>query len=182
MDTSLKAPETISIGVAGSNNVNQAYATILGQAANVKFLFVPYDGSAREIPEILGGNIDAGALKYSEVAAQVEAGEMEVLVVCSDERLSVLPDVPTAGDVGYDVFTYGKFRHMVYMMGPAGMDQQIVDYLAYIFDEAVFSDEFQSYCDSIGMITKKVHGTELDERIKDVHDAFVNGSADIFGL
>ena len=36
--------ESVSIGVPGSNNVNQAYATLLGEAAGADFLFMPFDG------------------------------------------------------------------------------------------------------------------------------------------
>ena len=69
IDAAKANPGEISVGIPGSNNVNQAYATLLGQAAGTDFLFMPFDGGSRVITEILGGHVDAGVLKPSEVIA-----------------------------------------------------------------------------------------------------------------
>ena len=58
LEIAKSAPQSVSIGIPGSNNVNQAYATLFGQAAGTEFMFVPYDGGSRVISEVLGGNID----------------------------------------------------------------------------------------------------------------------------
>lgn len=108
----------MSIGVPGSNNVNQAYATLLGEAVDADFLFMPFDGGSRVITEILGGHVDAGALKPSEVISQVRTGDLVILGVFNKEGLSSVPEVPTFESLGYDVFTLGQLKQVSYIMAP----------------------------------------------------------------
>ena len=122
IDAAKANPGEISVGIPGSNNVNQAYATLLGQAAGTDFLFMPFDGGSRVITEILGGHVDAGVLKPSEVIAQVKSNDLMLLGVFNKDGLAAMPDVPTFESLGYDVFTLGDIRQASYIMAPAGLD------------------------------------------------------------
>lgn len=175
-----QAPESISIGIPGSNNVNQAYATLLGRAASTEFLFVPFDGGSRVVSELIGGNIDCGALKPSEVLAQIQAGELIPLCVFNEDGLSLLPEVPTANELGYDVFTLGKIRHIGYLMAAPGVDPAIVEKLADMFKQAMESEAFQNYANELGFVSQPIVGDELDAYIAEVYSGLTKASEEIF--
>ncbi len=75
----------------------------LMQAAGLKtddVIWSPTKGSAPAIVELLGGHIDVVCCSVPEAAAQIEAGELRVLAVMSDERLEDYPDYPTCRESG----------------------------------------------------------------------------------
>lgn len=173
-------PGEVSMGIPGSNNVNQAYATLLGQAADTDFLFMPFDGGSRVITEIMGGHVDAGVLKPSEVIAQVKSGDLLILGVFNKDGLSVMPEVPTFESLGYDVFTLGQIRQASYIMAPAGVKAEDKEKLASMFKEALESDAFKAYAAESGLVSEPITGNDLDQYLGDVYAGLEKASAEIW--
>ncbi|MGN0305873.1 MAG: tripartite tricarboxylate transporter substrate binding protein [Lachnospiraceae bacterium] len=180
IDEAKAAPGMISVGVPGSNNVNQAYATLLGQAANTEFLFMPFDGGARVITEILGGHVDAGVLKPSEVISQVKSGDLVILGVFNQDGLPIMPEVPTFETLGYDVFSLGVLKQVSYIMAPAGLDDAVKEKLASMFKEALESDDFKTFADESGLVSQPITGEELNTCIGDIYKGLENASREIW--
>ena len=180
IDEAKAAPGMISIGVPGSNNVNQAYATLLGQAADTDFLFMPFDGGSRVITEILGGHVDAGVLKPSEVISQVNSGDLAILGVFNQDGLSIMPEVPTFESLGYDVFTLGVLKQASYIMAPEGLDDGVKEKLASMFKEALESEAFKAFADESGLVSQPVTGEELNTCIGEIYEGLENASREIW--
>lgn len=173
-------PEKVSIGTPGTNNINQAYPVLLGKAADCKFLFMPFDGGSRVVTEILGGHVDAGTLKPSEVLTQVKSGDLKILGVFNKNGLKTMPDVPTFESLGYDVFTIGQLKQVSYVMAPAGLDPQVKALLGDMFKQALQSDEFIAFAAESGMISEPITGDALNASIKDIFTSLQKASKDIF--
>lgn len=88
-------------------------------------LWVPTQGAAPSIVELLGGHIDAVCCSVPEAAAQIEAGELRVLAVMATERLAQFPDLPTVKESGIDWEAIG-WRGVVL---PKGAAPELVDRL-----------------------------------------------------
>lgn len=65
-------------------------------------IWVPTKGSAPSLVDLLGGHVDAVCCSVPEAATQLEAGELRVLAVFSEERLPEFPEMPTAKEQGLD--------------------------------------------------------------------------------
>lgn len=65
-------------------------------------IWSPTKGSAPALVELLGGHIDAVCCSVPEAAAQIEAGQLRVLAVMSDERLGDYPDYATCREAGIE--------------------------------------------------------------------------------
>jgi tripartite-type tricarboxylate transporter receptor subunit TctC len=63
-------------------------------------LWVPKEGSAPALIELLGGHLDAVCCSVPEAAAQLDGGQVRALCVMSEERLPDYPDIPTATESG----------------------------------------------------------------------------------
>lgn len=67
--------------------------------------YIGYDGGGELLPAILGEHVDVAASGVSEFRDQVEAGELRVLAVTSEQPIDGI-DAPTATEAGIDlVFT-----------------------------------------------------------------------------
>jgi tripartite-type tricarboxylate transporter receptor subunit TctC len=80
------------------------------QAADIStdsVIWVPTEGAAPSLHELLGGHIDAVCCSIPEAAQNLEGNTLRALVVMSEERLADFPDVPTARESGVDWIAVG---------------------------------------------------------------------------
>ena len=64
--------------------------------------YIAYSGGGEALAAVLGGQVTVGISGYSEFSAQVEAGELRLLAVSTDERVDGV-DAPTLKEAGVDV-------------------------------------------------------------------------------
>ncbi|MEA5011182.1 MAG: tripartite tricarboxylate transporter substrate-binding protein, partial [Angelakisella sp.] len=61
------------------------------------------------------------------------SGDLRALCILGDERIDIMPDVPTAKELGYDVVV-GLTNGFI---APAGLDESIASYLSSALEQAV---------------------------------------------
>ncbi len=83
--------------------------------------WVPSQGAAPALQELLAGGIDVVTASLTEVDALRRAGQVKCLGVMADERLAGFPDVPTLKEQGVD-WSIGGW---VSVCAPPGMDPVI---------------------------------------------------------
>ena len=103
--------------------------------------YVSYDGGGELLPALLGNKIAFGASGFGEFLDQVEAGDVRVLAVTSDEPIDALKDVPTLKSSGIDlVFT--NWRGIVAPPGLSEADTKVwIDALTKMHDSKGWKDE-----------------------------------------
>ncbi|MCR4425931.1 MAG: tripartite tricarboxylate transporter substrate binding protein [Firmicutes bacterium] len=101
-------------------------------AKSIKFVVYPGAGG-EQIPALLGGHVKALTIGLGEVLEQHKAGKMRILGISSEERLEVLPDVPTWKEQGIDLV----FAHWRGVMGPKGMTPEQVSYWEEVLSKMV---------------------------------------------
>ncbi|MEO7412295.1 MAG: tripartite tricarboxylate transporter substrate binding protein [Opitutaceae bacterium] len=69
--------------------------------------WIPTQGAAPSIIELLGGHIDAVCCSIPEAISQIESGELRVLAVMSKDRLKAYPNVPTLKESRIDWTAFG---------------------------------------------------------------------------
>jgi tripartite-type tricarboxylate transporter receptor subunit TctC len=117
-------PGTINYGSAGLGTTPHLTLALFAKLAGVELVHVPYRGLAPAVTDLIAGNIQALAIGNASVAPFVEAGQLRILAVAGRERVSYLPNVPSAVEIGlptWDVETwYGLFA-------PRGTPKPIAD-------------------------------------------------------
>ncbi|MCY1525548.1 Tripartite tricarboxylate transporter family receptor [compost metagenome] len=103
LDDARKHPERIAVSNAGIGTVPHMAAAALGEQAGVKFVHVPYQGSAPAIMGLLAGDVQATTVAYAELQQHVETGKLRTLAVMAPKRLDNLPGVPTMKEKGADL-------------------------------------------------------------------------------
>jgi tripartite-type tricarboxylate transporter receptor subunit TctC len=88
-----------------------------------KYILVPYRGAAPAMNDLLSGQVQTFFDQASTTVPQVAGGTIRALAVTSPKRMGALPDTPTFKEVGVANF---EVLNVTGLVGPAGMDQQIV--------------------------------------------------------
>jgi tripartite-type tricarboxylate transporter receptor subunit TctC len=94
-------PGAITFASTGVGSPPHLSQLLLGAAAGVKFLHVPYRGAAPALTDLLGGQVQVVALDVPVVLSQIQAGNLVPIGIAGDKRDAVLPNVPTLAEQGY---------------------------------------------------------------------------------
>jgi tripartite-type tricarboxylate transporter receptor subunit TctC len=97
-------PASLSIGHNGIGTNGHLATLAVERAATAKLIDIPFKGTSESRTALLGGHIDLVAMSVSEFALDREAaGHIKAIVQLGPARAAVLPDVPTARDLGFDI-------------------------------------------------------------------------------
>ena len=118
-------PGEIQVGNSGTGSIWHIAAASIEKECGVQFTHVPFDGAAPAVAALLGGNIQAVTVSPSEVKNNVDSGDFKVLCVLGESRSSVVPDVPTAQELGIDITIQGWGGFAV----PKDTPQAVIDIL-----------------------------------------------------
>lgn len=119
--------------------------------------YVPTEGAAPSITEMLGGHVDVITCSYPEAASQIESGDLKALGIMSEERMELYEDVPTLKEQGID-WSYGTWRGLTV---PIGTPEDRVEILQDALLEVVRSDEFAEFMEKNQFGTKVREGDEF---------------------
>jgi putative tricarboxylic transport membrane protein len=86
------------------------------QAGLQKPTIVPFRGGGDIVINLVGGNVDAALLNHAEAESQLKAGEVRALLTVYPQRVSSLPDTPTAAELGIQA-NYSTVRGFVALRG-----------------------------------------------------------------
>ncbi len=99
--THLKAnPEKLTYGSQGIGTASHLTAELFMAITGTKLIHVPYKGTAGVLTDLVAGHLDLSFIQFSSVHQLHQKGDLRVLAVAADQRLDVLPDVPTMGQAG----------------------------------------------------------------------------------
>ena len=93
-------PGEMTYGTSGPGTSHNMLGEALNLATNVKITHTPYQGEAPAVIAAAGGHITGVLVNVFSVAPFVKQGRLRGLAVTSPERDYLVPDVPTAREVG----------------------------------------------------------------------------------
>jgi tripartite-type tricarboxylate transporter receptor subunit TctC len=137
----------INMATSGTGSIWHLASLAFARAADVSFSYVPFEGSAPAVTALLGQHVDAVVAGPAEVQNHVEAGNVRVMAVMSDERSGLFPDVPTLVERGYDVqvAAWGGF------MAPRGLPEDRKARLTSALSKIIQSEAFAQFCGKRGL-------------------------------
>jgi len=133
-----KTDSKMSYGSAGAGTTMHIAAEQLNSSAGTKITHVPYRGIAPALNDIMGGHINFLNGDITVLYPLVKQGSLRALAVAGTQRSSLLPDVPTAQELGYkDVYMENWYGALV----PAATPPDVVAKLEAAIMEAVKTPE-----------------------------------------
>jgi tripartite-type tricarboxylate transporter receptor subunit TctC len=126
-------PGKISAATQGNGSTSHLTSEWFQMVSDVKFVQVPYRGSAPALQGLLAGDVDLMFDNLGVSLQLVSNGQLKMLAVATDKRLASLPELPTIAETlpGFVSSTWvGAFL-------PPRTPQQIADRLSIDFIAAV---------------------------------------------
>lgn len=166
--TEVKAnPGKYTYGSSGAGSLYHSALLVFTKAADLDMKHVPYKGGAPALAALLGGHIDATALSPDEGKAMLNSGQVRALATFSDARYPALPDVPTLQEQGYDIY----LENMKGLIGPKGMDPEIVAYLHDNFRKGLETDTFKTLAEKANIELQYRDGPAFQQAMSDMYTA-----------
>jgi tripartite-type tricarboxylate transporter receptor subunit TctC len=127
-------PGKLNFGSPGIGTTGHLGLAMFMHAANIKLTHVPYRGAAPAITDLIAGQIDGVVDNPPTVLPHIESGKLRALAVAAKQRMTLLPDLPTAAEAGVPNYEASSWFGVV---APAGTPPAIVDRLHKAIAEAL---------------------------------------------
>jgi tripartite-type tricarboxylate transporter receptor subunit TctC len=125
-------PGKLNIGHAGAGSTGHLAAALLAARSGIQATFVGYRSANAVVADVLSGQIQAGVPIYVPSVNTVNA-----LAVTSEQRVSFLPNIPTAREAGSELVA----STWVGLLAPAGTPENIIARINTTVDEFIRSRE-----------------------------------------
>src|SRR5580704_2596231 len=93
-------PKSVSIAISAIGTPNHLGAEMLAQYGDIDLTFVPYDGIAQAIPDLIANRVDLAVGAISTMLPQVRSGALKALSVTSPQRSPLASDIVTSAEAG----------------------------------------------------------------------------------
>lgn len=162
------SPGTLKVANSGTGSSTHTAAIMLMDAAGCEVVHLPKSVQERNTA-VLNGEAEAMIAPLTGAVKLTQAGELRILVMPTDERNPIFPDVPTAKELGYDA-TLDLFRSLAV---PAGTPEEIKATLADAMTKAANSPAFQELAENSGFTVAPMGPDEFTEYLADENDKVV---------
>jgi len=108
--------------------------------------WVPMEGSAPSLKEMVAGGIDVVTCSRVEAQSMIDAGKVRAVALMAEERSSTYPDLPTLKEQGID-WSLGTWRGFA---APKGLPKEVLDVLVPAFENVMKSQQFIDLMDKRG--------------------------------
>lgn len=143
-------PGKISYASSGMFNAGHNAFEVMQDATGITLNHVPMQGGADPQMAVLGGHVPMCGAFADEILDFVAEGKLVALAVMSEERLKVLPNVPTLIELGYDAMW--EMHRTVF--APKGTPEEVIAILDAGF-KGICSDK--EFIETIEKMGEEVH-------------------------
>ncbi|MDB5383305.1 MAG: Tat pathway signal protein [Rhodospirillales bacterium] len=150
-----RRPGEIAYGSSGPYSAVHLPFEMLAQAGEMRLNHVPYSGGGPAMTAVLGGQVSATASVPSVVNPFLRGGQMRALVHTGAQRVALLPDCPTAIELGFPTV---EFYLWVGLFTQAGVEPGIQRRLREGVAAALREPEMLRQLDTTGMVVDHREG------------------------
>ncbi len=150
----------------GQGSMVHLLGELVGQGLGVTLNQVHYKGAAPATADMMGGFVDSNVEALTSAVPNVTTGRYRALAVLSEQRLPLLPDVPTFKELGYPSIV-GETWYAVF--APAGTPAPIVERLNAALRKVVESQGYAEFMRKHGNEPRSSTPAELLELTRQQH-------------
>jgi tripartite-type tricarboxylate transporter receptor subunit TctC len=135
-------------GAANPGSLERMALEELKQLTGVEAAIVTSEGGGETMINVLNGTLDIAIGEVQELRSQLDAQQIRLLAVATQERVEFFPDLPTVTESGTDLVVR-KFRGLA---GPVGISDEAVAAWEQAIPRLLADPEYQALYRSANLI------------------------------
>jgi tripartite-type tricarboxylate transporter receptor subunit TctC len=156
-------PGTVTFASSGPGAPQRMAAELFARRAGVELVHVPYKGSGPAMTDLVGGQVMMMVETVPAAQPFIKSGKLRALAVATRERISMLPDIPSAAEAGLPDF---EVSSMFGVLAPAKTPKPIVDRLNSELVKILQNPEVKEKMLQQGVIATSTTPDQAAERIR----------------
>ena len=157
-----KRPGAVRVAVAGKLTEPDLAVELLKIAATIDVNNVPFTGGSNEaLAAALGGHVEAFAAAMTGLYPHVQGRRIRILAVMHNARHPLVPEVPTAKELGYDV----NLPAMHFLIAPKAISADAAELLRSSITKVILGPKFQELAQKSGFRPDPISGVPLQTEI-----------------
>lgn len=157
--------KSISYSTAGVGTPQHLTMEVLGKQTGAKWVHAPYKSGIEASTALLRGDVEIMS-QTAEWAPYVRDKRLRLLNVYTDKRMPEFDYAPTLKEAGFDIVAPSMFG----LVGPKGIDPNVVEKLDQAFKVAMDSKEFQNCAQQFGLMIDYKNTKDFADYIKQTAD------------
>ncbi|RZT99493.1 tripartite-type tricarboxylate transporter receptor subunit TctC [Advenella incenata] len=158
-----KNPGKLNFASSGAGAPQRMAMELFKQIAGVNIVHVAYRGSGPAMTDLVGGQVEVMTETVPAAISFIKSGQLRPLAVLTPERISMLPDIPTAKEQGYDNYNVSS---LFGVMAPAGTPKAVLDKVNAALTTALAKDEVKKQLLEQGVYADPLSIHASAERLK----------------
>lgn len=148
--------------IVGNRFADASWRRLLGQAAGVEMVHIPYRSAAQSLSALLANDVQIYIGTIPGALDLEQSGKLKIISSAGPVRNPALPNIPTVADAGLPDFKIGNWWALV---APRGTHQTVIDVLSREMKAALAKPDVQERLMKIGMVPIGGSPKELAEQI-----------------
>lgn len=169
-----KNPEKMSIASPGMGSAIHLVLEIFQAEAKIKLNHVPFTGSARAVPAVLGNHVMAYMDSPQSTLPHVRSGKFRAIAVTTPTRYSALANVPTMAEMGLPGVTAPSWAGLFV---PKGTSKEVIQKLSNATAQAAQEPSFQAALEKLGFETAFQDGDAFSRYVREQVTHYRNAAA-----
>jgi tripartite-type tricarboxylate transporter receptor subunit TctC len=145
-------PDKLTIASAGNGSLPHLAAELLKRETGISATHVPYRGATPALNDLLGGQVDLMFGDGPIVLPHIRRKALVPVVLATDKRLSILPDVPTSIEAGFPTV---QSENWYGVLAPKGTPRPVIEALDRAIATAMVAPKIEESFLNLGVYVVK---------------------------
>jgi tripartite-type tricarboxylate transporter receptor subunit TctC len=144
-------PDKLAYSSSGNGTLSHLLMEDFKQRAGLSLLHAPYQGSARAMADLMGGNVQVGLDTVAVTQAHIKTGKLRLIAAGTLKRPSAFPDTQTIAEQGFEGFEASPW---IGLSAPAGTPLEVRTRINDALIKAIRSPEFSEKLVALGAVPR----------------------------
>ncbi|WP_424811102.1 Bug family tripartite tricarboxylate transporter substrate binding protein [Roseococcus sp. YIM B11640] len=157
----------MSFGSSGVGSSNHLAGELFRMRTGLDMTHVPYRGGGPVLTDLVAGTIELAFMNLPTVIPPAEAGRVRIIAVCTGQRVSLRPDLPTVAEGGVPDYAV---RSWTGLFAPKGTPAPIIQRMANLSKEALETANARARLRDLGSEAIWMDAAATDRFVREEYD------------